>query len=92
VRRHLRAKDAVGRLRDGRLGVLVVEADERGVAAVTLRIAQPALSTDEARTACPIVGTAWYPTAGRDFTSLVAAALDDLQKHAAPLLDAAHLP
>lgn len=92
VRRHLRAKDAVGRLRDGRLGVLVVEADERGVAAVAHRIAQPPPSPCEKRTAGPIVGTAWYPTVGRDFAALVSAALDDLQKHASPLLDAAQLP
>lgn len=91
VRRHLRAKDAVGRLRDGRLGLLVVEADERGVAAVAHRIAQPPLSADGTRTAGPLVGTAWYPTAGRDFASLVSAALDDLHRHAAPLLDVAHL-
>lgn len=92
VRRHLRAKDAVGRLRDGRLGVLVVETDERGLVSVTQRIGQaPPRSSAEPLQPCPTVGTAWFPTAGRDFGSLVAAALDDLHRHAVPLLDAAGL-
>lgn len=88
VRRHLRAKDAIGRLRDGRLGVLVVETDERGLSSVTSRMGhQVAGLGDDASPAAALIGTAWFPTCGRDFRTLVASALDDLQRQAAPLLD-----